>query len=139
MAYNDQFRQQAAAGSTAPWSELSLSLMATTVFASGGKTPTRAFSLCFAANHEAREYALASLEANRAPPRSPAAHRTTTRPRPYRTKEEVCWCFIQGACTSSSCTFEHVCSACQQPGHGSHECRKPAAKGSSQDPSTQLP
>ena len=35
-----QFRRQAAAGSTAPWSELNLLLMASTVFAAGGKTPT---------------------------------------------------------------------------------------------------
>ena len=139
VAYDHQFRQQAATGSTAPWSELNLSLMAATVFTSGNETPTRACSLCFAADHAARECALASLEVNRAPPRPPAANWTAPRPKPYRAREEVCRRFNRGACTSPSCKFEHICSACQQPGHGSHECRKVSGKGATQDHPAQPP
>ena len=134
VAYDHQFRQQAAAGSTAPWSELNLSLMVATVFAAGGETPTRACSLCFAADHPARECALASLEVNRTPPKPPVANRTAARPKPYRAREEVCRRFNRAACSSPSCKFEHICSACQQPGHGSHECRKGSGKGATQDP-----
>ena len=139
VAYDHQFRQQAAAGSTAPWSELNLSLMAATVFATGGETPTRACPLCFAADHSARECALASLEVNKAPPRPPASNRTAVRPRPYRTREEVCRRFNRGACSSTSCKFEHTCSTCQQPGHGSHECRRAPSKNMTQEPATQPP
>ena len=139
VAYDHQFRQQAAAGSSAPWSELNLSLMAATVFSTGGETPTRACSLCFAADHSARDCALASLEVDKAAPRPSASNRSATRPKPYRTREEVCRRFNRGTCTSTSCKFEHSCSACQQPGHGSHECRKAASKGVTQDPSAQAP
>ena len=138
VAYDHQFHQQAAAGSTATWSELNLSVMATTVFASDGETPTRACSLCFAADHAPGECALASLETNRAP----QIHQQQTgqqHAQSLTARKKRCRRFNRGACTSSSCKLEHVCPAFQQPGHGSHECRKPSGKGASQDASTQPP
>ena len=41
LAYDSQFRQQAAAGAPIPWSELNLSLMVATVFNGGGRLPPR--------------------------------------------------------------------------------------------------
>ena len=46
----------------------------------------------------------------------------------------MCRHFNRGACSSPSCKFEHICFACQQPGHSSQECRKVSGKGATQDP-----
>ena len=59
IAYDSQFRQQAAAGATGPWSELNHSLMAATMFVAGREAPARACPLCCATDHTARDYALA--------------------------------------------------------------------------------
>ena len=134
MAYDHQFWQQVTAGCTATWSELNLSPMVATVFATGDETPTWACQLCVTTCHSSCECALASLEGNKASPRLPASNWVAAHPRPYRIWEEVCRCFNRRTCTSSSCTFEHTCATCQQPSHGSFECRKMASKGSTQDP-----
>ena len=128
VAYDSQFRQQAAAGASTRWSELNLSLMAATVFSAGGDNPSRACQLCFATDHTARDCALTSLEGYKAPARMPAPGRTTQRAKPHRNQEEICRRFNRGICTSPVCRFEHACSACQKPGHGSFECKMGANK-----------
>ena len=135
IAYDNQFRQQAAAGATAPWSELNLSLMAATVFAAGGEAAARACQLCFATDHTARDCALASLEVGRTSQRPPSGARASPRPRPYRAQDDICRRFNRGTCSASSCRFEHICAACQKPGHGSVDCKKGGSKGTPTEPS----
>ena len=134
IAYDSQFRQQAAAGASAPWSELNLSLMAATVFAAGGEAPARACQLCFATDHTARDCALASLEGGRTTQRPPSGAQASPRPRPYRARDEICRRFNRGTCSASACRFEHICSACQKPGHGSVDCKKGSSKGTPTEP-----
>ena len=107
VAYDSQFRQQAAAGAPTPWSELNLSLMAATVFNGGGEASVQACSLCLASDHSAPECALASLDSSRPPSKLPASSRTSARPKPYCIQEEVCRRFNRGICSSPSCRFEH--------------------------------
>ena len=131
IAYDSQFRQQAAAGASIRWSELNLSLMAATVFCAGGDNPSRACQLCFATDHTARDCALTSLEGYKAPARLPAPNRMTQRSKSHCSQEDICRRFNRGTCTSPVCRFEHVCSSCQKPGHGSFECKTAANKGAS--------
>ena len=131
IAYDNQFRQQAAAGATSPWSELNLSLMAATVFAAGGEAPARVCQLCFAADHTARDCALASLEVGRTTQGPPSGARASPHPRPYRAQDEICRRFNRGTCSASSCRFEHICASCQKPGRGSADCNKGGSKGNS--------
>ena len=139
VANDSQFRQQAAAGAPTPWFELNRLLMAATVFNGGGEASVQACSLCLASDHSAPECALASLDSGRPPSKPPTSSRTSTRPKPYRIQEEVCWRFNRGTCSSPSCRFEHICASCQKPGHASFECKKGASKGSTAEPLAQHP
>ena len=123
-AYDALFRQQVAAGAEAAWSQLNPSLMAATVLGAAGEQSPRPCSHCRASDHKSQECALAPLDPNQAP----NAARSAARYRPYRQQEEVCRQFNRGTCTASLCKFEHICSSCQRPGHGSHECRRVSAK-----------
>ena len=123
--YDSQFRQLAAAGAGASWTEINPSLMAATVLGSGGDATGRVCSRCLAVDHGPRECALASLDAYKNPPWTPPpTSRPATRFRPYHPQDEICRRFNRGTCLASPCRFEHVCSSCHKPGHGSHECHK---------------
>ena len=57
VAYNSQFRQQAAAGACVCWPKLNLSLMAATVVGARGESPAQSCSLHFTADQLAQDCA----------------------------------------------------------------------------------
>ena len=128
--YDTLFRQQVAAGAEAAWSQLNPSLMAATVLGATGEQSPRPCSHCRASDHKSQECALAPLDPNQAP----LAARSSARFRPYRQPEEVCRRFNRGTCMASPCKFDHVCSSCQKPGHGSHECRRASSRPTGSEP-----
>ena len=135
LAYDTQFRQQAAAGSGAPWAELNPSLMAATVLSYSSDSSCKSCPLCLSADHGKQECALYSLEAGGPASKAPAsASRFAPRPRPYISQEEICRRFNRGACSAVQCRYEHICFSCRKFGHGSHECRKNMSKPPAREP-----
>lgn len=127
--YDNQFRQQAAAGAGASWTEIDPSLMAATVLGAGGDPSGWVCPRCLVIDHGTRECALASLDANRNPPWTPPPSRQPARGfRPYHLQDDVCCRFNWGTCLAALSRFKHVRSSCHKPGHGSHECHKGGPK-----------
>ena len=125
LAYDQQFRQQRAAGLDLKWNDLSPSITAATVLRSAHETCT----LCHFPDHATEQCALFSQE----PPKAP---RPPARPSPYKVKpyavpkplnSEPCRRFNRGACPSmaETCRYSHTCSACEKPGHGAVSCPDP--------------
>ena len=127
--YDTMFRQQAAAGADAKWSQLNPSLMAATVLSTGGEQSPRPCTHCHAADHKSHECALTSLD----PTQAPSGSRSAARFRPYQHHEELGRWFNRRTCSAASCKFEHSCSSCLKPGHGSHECRQAVSKPTGSD------
>ena len=129
------FQATSRCGSDAVWTELNPSLMAATVL-SGGEAAGRACTWCFNADHSSRDCALASLEEHTSSPKNAYPPNRPARLHPHRQQDEICRRFNKGTCSSASCKFDHICTNCQRPGHGSHECKKGVQKNSSEMPSS---
>ena len=100
QAYDRLFRQQAAAGSSLSWRDISPTLLASTVFSGASQ-------LCNGADHPQASCALQSGLLGSSPPPEKKARQVT----------EACRRFDKGECKISqdACKFTHVCLACGAP------------------------
>ena len=125
LAYDQQFRQQRAAGLDLKWNDLSPSIMAATVLRSAHETCT----LCHFPDHATEQCALFSQEPPKAP--KPPVRQSPYRVKPYAVPKaansEPCRRFNRGSCpsTAETCRYAHTCSACEKPGHGAVSCPEP--------------
>ena len=137
LAYDTLFRQQRAAGSLLPWTDINASLMAATVLGSGGESSTgKVCSLCAGSDHVQSECALNLLHNDQLlPPTScsssagsssasssssnlkPPNRRYTPYPGASASDkaDNRCRRFNRGACSANPCRFEHNCSFCNGP------------------------
>ena len=138
LTYDQQFRQQRAAGAELPWNDICSSLMAATILRS-----VETCSLCHAPDHSTEQCA---LFVGQDPPRSSnTSHPTSSgryqQFRPYTSNrrsgfEETCKKFNKGTCTASSedCKYNHNCLSCGKHDHGAWHCpddKRPEPKGNS--------
>ena len=139
--YDQQFRQQQAAGLDLKWNDLSPSIVAATVLRSAHETCT----LCHFPDHSTEQCALYSQEPPKAPkpPARPSPYRDRVKPYTIPVKplnSEPCRRFKRGACPSmaETCRYSYTCSVCEKPGHGAVSCPDPlssAAKKKGSSPS----
>ena len=127
LSYDSLFRQQVAAGTALPWTELNSSLMAATVLQNGsslvgGFSGGQSCTLCLSSDHVRSSCALFALEPTKGAATQQNAE--SRRPRPYRMSDAngICHRFNRGTCQSSQCRYDHVCSGCFAPGHNQLQC-----------------
>ena len=121
LAYDNKFRLQKAAGSTAPWTEINTPLMALTVLANTGHPAERLCSICYAADHTRQECALKDLSTYKDAAQD-SAHPTV------KNRRNICRRFNRGICVGPPCKYEHSCNLCFRAGHSALDCPKSKAK-----------
>ena len=132
LAYDTLFRQQRAAGSALPWTEINASLMAATVLGTGGEAAGgKVCALCSGSDHIQTECALNVLASEHlfSPPGSssqtPPAKVPNRRFAPYpgaAVGDNRCRRYNRGSCSASPCRFDHNCSFCNSPNHPVIHC-----------------
>ena len=121
LSYDRLFRQQAAAGSDAPWNEIAPSLMAATVMAAG---PSKGNScqLCNGADHQTSACALLpSSSQTQSSKQDNFSYKRQRTP-----SAEPCKRFNRNECYQSpmTCKFTHCCLACGSLAHPVVACPK---------------
>ena len=125
--YDNQFRQQVAAGASLSWANLNPSLMAATVLGASGDGTGRVCSLCLATDHIRSDCALNMDSAKSVRSHTQVvSHANSQRFRPYYRgqADNICYRFNRGTCNQNPCKYSHMCTACSKPGHGAFECQK---------------
>ena len=127
LLYDTLFRQQKAVGRIAPWSELSSSIVSSTVL------ETKSCNLCFSSDHISAECAMRFLESQSERSQGSGGRSTShpeNRPAHYKPYSPgVCRRFNRGTyCSAASCKFEHICNICFTQGHNALDCPKERRK-----------
>ena len=130
QAYDRLFCLQKASNTNIPWSEISTSLMASTVISGSGQS----CSLCSGSDHNSDSCALATKaqpQSVQAPPTLSLQARPPTK-RPQTIDTEACR-NNSGVCRRSFCKYTHKCTSCNTAGHPSYQCPTTLAKKSKPD------
>ena len=123
-AYDQLFRQHAAAKPDLPWATLDGSIHAATILASRTGTGTHC-RLCAESDHLAQECALAPILNHSQPIRFAQHNQMSYRrplPAPVNVTRPICNSWNRGKCAYAPvCSYRHICASCQEQ-HQAKDC-----------------
>ena len=145
LEYDRIFQQHAALNPSTQWSELNLSLHASTIlsFRSG---PSLGCGLCHEPDHASGDCAMKALFPQSVVSAIVSGHppvpirqlpaggpiRRISRP---ETLERICMSWNWGRCTFPQCNFRHICATCKKRGYRAKDCPETPADSSYTQPS----